>query len=995
MKQGIVFTILMVMTGMLLAGRPMESFNENQTYHGFSLKEKRFVPEVNAECLFFIHEQSGAQLIKIAADDPNKLFNIAFNTLPENSTGVAHIMEHSVLNGSQSFPVKSPFNVLRRGSLNTFLNAMTGSDFTTYPVASMNEKDYFNLMHVYLDATLLPRIYDDPRIFLQEGWHYEIEEPEAEIVYKGVVFNEMKGAYSSPNRELYYQSWKVLFPDNTYGNCSGGYPSEIPRLTYEEFLNFHRTFYHPSNSYITLYGNADLDKELAFINENYLSRFTRSDAVIELPMQKPFDRMKELETPYAVAEGNNIQDNTYLLMNFVAGQGINQEFNMAMEVIADALVNHESAPLRIALQEAGLGKNVSAGLKKGKQNQFLILLQNANREDRDRFREIVFQTMKEVADKGFDKEMLEGIINRKEFQLREGNTSAKGMMYMMASYINWMFDGDPFAGLEFEKPLAYVKQSLEQPILENLMEEYLIQNPHAVLVAMYPQPGLEQIHVERERQELAEYKASLSKEEIDALVQQTKELKQYQLSEDSPEALASVPMLSLEDISPEVNWYPLQEKKFRNAPVFHYEDFTNDIIYIYLYFDMRTLPQKLIPYASLLSALIREMGTETKSVGELDNALNIHTGSFWTTLDSYLQNQSDEQLLPFFLAGGKAMSDKTGTFFELAAEIINTFNLEDRERLKTILTRHQAVVERRITNDGLNFANLRLLANFNKQGIFNEMTRGISYYRFVTELNNEFDTRSDEMIARLRETASLLFNQNNISVQVTCAENNYGAFEDGFKSFLASLPNEKPVMQTWSLEYLPANEGLLSASKVQYVTQGYDFKKLGYSINGHFYVLNQILSTDYLQNKIRVMGGAYGGFSTLNPTGPLFFSSYRDPNLKETLDNFEGLPQYLENFEADDMEMTRYIIGTIAKHDQPRTPSVSGQFALWRHYENVSHEDLLKERQEILNTSAGDIRSFSTMIREILDRDVYTVYGNEEKIRENEDLFRTLVKITE
>lgn len=995
MKQGIVFTILMVMTGLLLAGRPMESFNENQTYHGFRLKEKRFVSEVNAECLYFIHEQSGAQLIKIAADDPNKLFNIAFNTLPGNSTGVAHIMEHSVLNGSQSFPVKSPFDVLRRGSLNTFLNAMTGADFTTYPVASMNEKDYFNLMHVYLDATLFPRIYDDPRIFLQEGWHYEIEEPEAEIVYKGVVFNEMKGAYSSPLRELYYQSRKGLFPDNTYGYCSGGYPTHIPNLTYENFLDFHRTFYHPSNSYITLYGNADLDKELAFINENYLSRFTRSDAVIELPMQEPFNRVKELEAPYAVAEGSNSQDNTYLMLNFVAGQGVNLEFNMAMEVIADALVNHQSAPLRIALQEAGLGKNVSAGLRTGKQNQFLILLQNANREDKDRFREIVFQTMKEVADNGFDKEMLEGIINRKEFQLREGNTSAKGMMYMMGSYLNWMFDGDPFAGLEFEKPLAYVKQSFEQPILENLLEEYLIQNPHATLVALYPEPGLEKVIVEQERQKLAEYKASLTEEEIEALVQQTKELKEYQLREDSPEALASIPMLSLSDISPEVNWYPLKQRMVQNVPVFHYEDFTNDIIYVYLYFDMRTLPQEMIPYASLLSALIRELGTETKSFGELGNALNIHTGSFWTTIDSYLQGQSDENLLPFFLAGGKAMSEKTGTFFELAAEIINTFNLEDRERLKTVLSRHQAALENQVNNDGLNFATLRLNASYNTGGVFNESIRGLSYYWFVTELNNHFDTRADELIANLRKTASLLFNRNNISVQVTCAENNYHNFESGFKSFLTSLPTENPAQQTWSLQFLPANEGLLSASKVQYVVQGYDFKELGYSFDGRFYVLNQILSTDYLQNKIRVMGGAYGGFSTVNATGPLFFSSYRDPNLRETLENYKGLVHFLQNFEADETEMSRYIIGTIAKHDMPRTPSVKGQYALWRHYENVTHDDMLKERQEILNTSAEDIRSFKNMIEEILSHNTYTVYGNEEKIRQSEDLFRTLVKLNE
>lgn len=994
MKKQIVFTIFMVMARLLLANSQVFPFQENQTYHGFKLLEKRFVAEVNAECLYFMHEQSGARLIKIAADDPNKLFNIAFNTLPANSTGVAHIMEHAVLNGSKSFPVKSPFDVLRKGSLNTFLNAMTGPDFTTYPVASMNDKDYFNLMHVYLDATLFPRIYDDERIFLQEGWHYELDAIDADVVFKGVVFNEMKGAYSSPMRELYFRTNQTLFPNTTYGYCSGGYPSEIPNLTYEAFLDFHRTYYHPSNSFITLYGNANLEEELAFINKNYLSKFDKSDAKIELPFQEPFSAMKELESPYAVAEDSNTEDNTFFMLSFVTGQGTNQEQNMALRVLANALVNHQSAPLRLALQEAGIGKNISAGLRTGKQNQFLILLQNANLSDKDRFREIVFSTMEEVVEKGFDKAMLEGIINREEFSLRESNSADKGITYVMSAYVNWMFANDPFGGLEFEGPLAYVKRSLEEPLLENIIREQLVNNSHGALVALYPQPGLENINNAKEREKLAAFKASLSPEELESLVEKTKGLREFQLREDSPEALATIPMLSLEDISPDISWYTLQHKKVVDVPVYHYADFTNDILYAYMYFDLRKLPQDLLPYAQLLSAVIRQLGTVEKSFGELDNAFNIHTGSFWTYLDSQLKNQSDNDLLPFFVASGKATMEKADKFFELAAEVITSYNLEDRERLKTVMTRHQAGVESQVLNNGLDFATIRSNASFSNKWAYEEITRGLTYYQFITELTQNFDSRSDEIIFNLKRTADLLFNRNNLSVQITCTDDNYPVFVKGFDSFIAKLPEANPPQQSWSLGLLPANDGILSASKVQYVVQGYDFKKLGYAFDGRMWVLSQILSTDYLQNRIRVMGGAYGGFSTIDNSGIFNFSSYRDPNLRETLTNFQGMVQFLENFQADETEMTRFIIGTIARIDRPRNPQIKGQFALLRFYENVTPEDLLAERQAILNTTAEEIRSFKTMISDILNKNAYCVYGNEEKIKENEDLFRTLVKAT-
>ncbi|MCK5171627.1 MAG: insulinase family protein, partial [Bacteroidales bacterium] len=687
MKNRILTVTLLVLVALVWSCTPGSQFKVDQTYHGFKLVEKKFVKEVNANCLYFIHEKSGARLLKIDADDANKLFNIAFKTIPEHDYGTPHVLEHSVLNGSKNFPVKSPFDVLSKGSLNTFLNAMTGSDVTTYPVASMNDKDYFNLMHVYLDAVFNPLLHEDPRILKQEGWHYELDDIDGEIIYKGVVYNEMKGAFSSPTRELGYQANKILFPDNTYGVSSGGYPAAIPGLDYEYFKIFHKKYYHPSNSYTLLYGNADLDKELQFIDTEYFSKYEKSEDKVEIPLQKPFEAKKYAEKPYPVPEGSATKDNTYLSLNFVTGLNIDQELTYALTILQEALVNHESAPLRLALQEAGIGKEVRAFVDNSKQNIFTIRVQNANPEDKNKFDQIVYKTLQKVSEEGIDKSMIEGIVNRMEFNLREGNTPQKGMMYLFMAYQGWFFAEDPFLGLEFEAPLAKVKEGINNGLLENLIKEQFIENPHALLMVLKPQPGLEKELAAQVKKELADYKATLSEEELLQLVEETKALKEHQQREDSPEAIATIPMLSLADISPEVEWYNIEERKVSEIPVLFHDDFTSKILYTNLYFDMRALPQELIPYGNLLCEIIGLLNTENYTYGELDNALNIHTGGFYIGLNSYLEDNSDDKLLPYFVVTSKAFTEKGNKLFELASEVINTSKYDDTERLKEVLIR--------------------------------------------------------------------------------------------------------------------------------------------------------------------------------------------------------------------------------------------------------------------------------------------------------------------
>jgi presequence protease len=969
------------------------SFTSYAGEHGFKLIEKRFVKELNAECYFFEHEKSGARLIKIKTDDPNKTFSIAFKTFPESDNGAPHIMEHAVLNGSKAFPVKSPFDILLKGSLNTFLNAFTSKDFTMYPVASMNDKDYFNLMHVYLDAVFNPLIYTDGRILKQEGWHYELTDKDSAVEYKGVVYNEMKGAYSDPSREVYYQVYKNLFPDNAYGLESGGYPSAIPTLTNDEFLKFHQKYYHPENSYIFLYGDGDLDRELAFIDKEYLSKYARTGNRADVNDQKPFTAMKEVHAFYPVTDGAPTDAQTFLNYSFVAGHNTDQALCMALDILSEVLFNQESAPVRLALQEAGIGQDVSASASNYKQNVFSIDVQNANPADKDKFYTTLMETLKSVADKGIDKQTVEGVINRMEFRLREGNDAQKGMTYIMQSQPGFFFAGDPFLGLEYEKPLAEVKTALTTNYLEDIIRKYFLNNNLSVLVVVEPKTGIDQERAAKTQAELKAYKATLSPDAIAALVEDTRALIEYQKREDTPEAIATIPMLTLQDINPKSAWYPVATSTLAGVPVLHHEEFTNNVVYVNLFFDLRVLPQELIPYAALLANLYGTLNTENYSYGDLNKALNINTGGFYTSLRSFTEDMDDSKLIPKFTVTSKAMNNKLDKLFGLGSEMLVKTKFTDTERLKTVLARHQSQVESNMKGNGYMVASKRLSSYISKQGLFNELTSGLQYYWFVTELSKDFGNNSAELIEKLQKTAALLITKANMTAAVTCGKNDVEAFTKGLASFEKNLPSGQGAYAAWDLTPVKKNEGILAASKVQYVIDGYNFKKLGYAWSGKMRVLSQILSTDWLQTQIRVIGGAYGGFSQFGLTGNATFNSYRDPNLKETIDNYNATPDYLSKFEADSTAMLRYIIGTISGMDSPLTPSQKGDQAYMHYFNKRTKEDVQRDRDAVLSTRVDDIRGFSKLVKDVLNQGDVCVYGNEEKIKANEQLFMNLVKI--
>lgn len=963
------------------------------SYSGYRVIETRFVKEVNAECLLLEHVQSGAQILKIQSDDPNKTFSIAFKTIPETDAGIPHILEHSVLNGSKNFPVKSPFDVLSKGSLNTFLNAMTYTDFTVYPVASMNKKDYFNLMHVYLDAVFNPLIYDDPRIFMQEGWHYELTSIDDPLIYKGVVYNEMKGAFSGPARELWYQIQKNLFPENAYGNESGGHPSAIPTLTYDEFINYHKKYYHPSNSYILLYGDANLGEELEFIDREYLSHYERSGDVTAIPLHDAFGELKEASAYFPVIEGAPVNDQTYLSFSWVIGRGSDRKQVMALEVLADVLVNQESAPVRLALQESGIGKDVSAYADRLQQNIFTIIAQNANPEDRDRFRTVILETLGKVAEEGLDPEALEGSLNRMEFRLREGEDANKGVNYSTRTIMGWLYANDPIEALEYEKPLSEIKSSLADKVLENIISEDLLDNTYGLILTVAPKPGLENENMKETTDRLAELKTGLSMEELENIVTTTNELIAYQQQEDSPEALASVPLLTLDDIDKEAPW--VEAKTFETGGITQlaYHEFTNDIVYVNLWFDLRVLEQEMFQYAALLSEILGKLDTENYTYGALDKLLNIHTGGFNSTLTVFFPGYDENKMIPKFQVRMKATKEKLEKGLEILDEILNRTKYEDVARLRELIARHQSQLEMYMMQNGYNVALLRFNSYLSQRGMFSELSGGVSYYWFITDLLKQFDTSPDAVVEKLRTISDQLFRRNNMTTGTICSESDYNIYTTAVESFVQAFREEPVILSNWQLDPVAGNEGFITASKVQYVIKGFDYRKLGLEWDGKWNVLNQVLSTEWLQTQIRVIGGAYGGFSGFSRSGTIAFISYRDPNLKETLDNFDATVNYLKNFEADTIAMTRFIIGTIARLDRPLTPEAKGDLAFRRYFEEVRLPDIQNDRNAVLSASSEDIRNMADVIAKILEQDVWCMYGNEDKLKENRMLFRELLTL--
>lgn len=971
--------------------------NPGEVYCDFKLVEERRIDEISGKGLIFIHEGSGARVIKIECKDDNKVFSIGFRTPPKDSTGLTHILEHSVLCGSEKFPCKEPFVELLKGSMNTFLNAMTFADKTIYPVASRNTKDFFNLMDVYMDGVLHPNIYKYEEIFKQEGWHYELEDLKSPLIYNGVVYNEMKGAYSSPESVLYRKINQSLFPDTPYKEESGGDPDHITDLTYKEFIEFHKNYYHPSNSYIFLYGDGDTKEELRFLNDNYLKDFNEKKISSEIPIQKPFNKPKDMVFTYGIADNEDSKDKTFFNANFVVGTSYDKELDLSMQILEYILLETPASPVKKALIEAGVGKSVYGDFDTSlRQPIFSIIAKNGSENNKEYFKEILLATLNELVEEGIDSELIEASINKIEFTLREADFKSypAGIMYDIKIMDSWLHGEDPFMHLQYEDALKNIKDQYKNRYFENLIKKYLLENPHSSIITLIPEKGVSEAKEKQLKEKLEKYKNSLSQKELEIIIEDTKKLKKRQQTPDSEEALNSVPMLSIEDIDKNAERIPLEERNLGSTKVLFHQLDTNKIAYMNLYFNAKAVPQDLVPYAKLLTTLMGKISTDQLDFGALSNKINLTTGGMSIGLNAYGSSKSLEYT-PMVVIKVKNLMDKSDDTAALVNQIITKTNYKEKTRILEVIKESKAYFESIALTSGHVISFNRAMAYFMPKGRYDEITGGLEFYKFLCDLEKNFDGKWDEISSNLYKTSEYIFNENNLMVSYSSKAEEYNNLERIMPKLLENLNKDKVNYVEYDFPKLEGNEGLLTQSNVQYVAKGGNYKKDGFKYSGSLVVLESIGSYDYLWNKVRVQGGAYGVMTNFRRDGAMFIVSYRDPNIKETLQVYDDMYKYLETFEANNREMTKYIIGAINKVDYPLTNSMKGEMATSEYLRGITHQDIQKERDEILNTKVEDIRALSKVMKKVMAQHHICVLGNENKLKENKDLFSKLIRVIE
>lgn len=965
----------------------------NKVYSGFRLDRIERIDEINGTAYEMKHEKSGARLIYIDSPDSNKVFNIAFRTTPHNSTGVAHIMEHSVLCGSRKFPLKEPFVELVKGSLNTFLNAMTYPDKTMYPVASKNDKDFHNLMDVYLDAVFYPRVREDAEIVMQEGWHYELENADDELTYKGVVFNEMKGVYSSPDSVLERQMMRELFPDTTYGVDSGGDPDYITDLTYEEFQEFYRVHYHPSNSYIFLYGDMNIEEQLAFLNDEYLSHFDAIDVHTEVALQAPFTEGKVVSYPYSVGSEEPTDNRTLHSFAYVLPD-VTPEHSLAFEVLTHALLTSPAAPLKQALVKAGIGSDISGYyLDSIRQPMWTVQATGSNLDKQADLQRIVESTLQELCDKGLDKELLEASLNSIEFALRESDFGGRpiGLAYIIRMMDNWLYDNDPLELLHYEEALANIRKGLAGTYFEDLIRHSILNNNHKVLVSIYPERGLQERKDAEVKEHLANVKANMTSEEIEAIVEQTKRLKIRQETPDSDEALASIPLLELSDLNPNIEAVERRESKIGNTTVHFVPTFTKGINYVGLYFKLNCLTEEELFYADILSDILGRIDTSERGYEALAKDINMNLGGLSSDITAISKDGKRDEFTPLMIVRAKALHSKLPDLCRLINEVVKKADYSDDQRLTELVQESKAIWDNEAFRRGNSIVSQRVMAQVSAVGKFRD-NGNLGYYQKISELASN-PAALPLLPEKLAEVARKIFRANNVDIMFVGEEGELEAFENLMKPFVETWDTTELSNDVLQITRLSGNDGIVTAGKVQYVAQGGNFIDHGFKHVGPMSVLETILRYEYLWIRIRVQGGAYGAFANFYDDGNMIFCSYRDPNLLETLNVYKELPQYLRDFTLTDREMRKYIIGTMSSLDLPMTPALRGPRAMGMYFSGAKLEDKVEFRKQVIACKPEDIVALADVVEPVLNDNHICTMGNEQKIKDAGNVFDNIVSL--
>lgn len=983
--------------------------------HGFIVQSSEPLSEIDGFAHVMRHEKSGARLLFLQNEDANKAFSIAFKTPPADDTGVFHILEHSVLCGSEKFPVKEPFVDLLKTSMQTFLNALTFPDKTMYPVASTNEQDLINLIDVYMDAVLHPAIYGKRAIFEQEGWHYELEGAEGEAIadaaafegemvaengtpdkvaiekdasgerlrYNGVVFNEMKGALSDPDSVLYHAVNRALFPDTCYAFESGGHPRAIPQLTYESYLDTHARHYRLDNSYIVLYGNLDADRILGFLDENYLSVFeSRSEAAPNaIGVQEPrvaLDETVRMETA---------PENAGVGLAYVVGQARDFERVLACDILLDALMGGNESPIKRAILDAGLGGDATAYLLDSQaQPVAMFQLRNANDGSAQPFMDLVESEVRRLVRDGIPRDVLEASLAQMSFDLRERDRGmADGVPLAMNALAGWLYDEDmPTTYLRYEDALAHMRAGLEGRYFEDVLEALVCKSNHKTLVELVPEK------TEGDSEEAAELAAKLAQmDEVDKqeIRDEMAALRVMQESPDAPEAVETLPRLRVSDIGPASPDPEMQV--FAEGPIaclFHNVP-TRKISYLYLYFGIDDLAWEDVPYLSVLGMLLSRLDTERHTAAELDVLMRLHLGSLRFFADAFVDDADPSRISLKMTVATSALSEELEQMARIPREIWETTKFDDSDKIRDILVQRRIAMEQSFANEGHVRAMNRLSSYEFKSGVLKEAMGGVDFYRFLCDLIDNFDERFDALQSRLRDVCSRVFTKRDVVASFTGSKADREIFFHMAGDF--GLPGEarifdgKPSAPAFG-EKIPEpvmkREAFIVPSDVCYVAKGSDVGALG-AYAGEWQVLASALSFDYLWNEVRVKGGAYGVGFRRTPEGFGRFYSFRDPAVDPTLERFDAAGSWLASFDPSEEEMEGYIVSTVASHDAPAKPRqvARRQDAQFFCEKPAGYRERL--RAEKLATTPEKLRACSTALDEVAQRGSICVFGGEDVVR--------------
>lgn len=963
----------------------------------YEILDEHRVEDVQSDGFILRHKKSGARIAILSNNDDNKVFYIGFRTPPEDETGVPHIIEHTTLCGSKKFPVKDPFIELAKGSLNTFLNAMTYPDKTVYPVASCNDQDFKNLMDVYLDAVFNPNITKYEEIFKQEGWHYELTGKDDELKINGVVYNEMKGAYSSPDEVLSSQIYRSLFPDNTYSKDSGGNPEYIPKLTYEAYLDFYHKYYHPSNSYIYLYGDMDVAERLEWLDKEYLSLYDYKKVNSEINKQPAFDEIKNVEAQYSITMDDSQENKTYLSYNRVVGDSLDEMLYQAFDVLDYALVSSPGAPVKQALIDAGIGDDVYGSYDAGiLQPVFSFVAKNANASQADEFESIIENTLKEVVKTGINKEALLAGINSSEFKFREADFGQfpKGLLFGLNCLDSWLFDDmKPFIHLECLGTFAKLRKAVDTDYFEKLIQEYLLDNTHGSSVTVKPKRGLGNEREETLAKELSDYKASLSDEEIKKLIEDTEHLKKYQEEPSSDEDLRKLPMLTRADMKKNAMAFSNIEDELLDVKVVRHDIESNGIDYISFLFDAGDFAQSELGYLGFFTNALGLVSTEKYSYTDLANATNIYTGGISTGTASHPDIKDRNNFVFKFEVKLKVLEKNLDKALELMEQMLLSSDFTDTKRLGELVAQIKARLQANLSSSGHLVAAMRSMSSFSRYALYQDELKGVAFYRSICRIEKELSESPKSVSDKLAAIAKKLFARNRMLISFTGNNEAYGNAKPSLEKVIAGFNKMSAVGNQAEVHFNTAKEAFIDASQIQYVAKTGDFICEGYEYTGALRLLRIILSYDYLWINVRVKGGAYGCMNTFLRSGESYFVSYRDPNLSDTLDVYDRIPEYIKSFSPDERDMTKYIIGTFSALDTPMNPEAKGSRSLSAYLEGITYEQIQKERNEILNAQPEDIRRLADLVEAVLKKDSICVIGNENMIKESAGLFENVEKL--